>query len=133
MPRDDRMRGAARERRLSGQHFMNHARETVNVARTGEVHFTGRLLRAHVFGRPDHKPLIRPEFGAPHGGTSGDAEVRQHRMAVGEQDILRFDVAMYDATAVREVEPGPDLFGDAQRVVDRKLAVALEAIAQRTA
>ena len=64
--------------------------------------------------------------------ASRDAEVRHHRVALGEQDVLRLDVAVHDAVAVRVVERVGHLARDAERLVDRQLPLAVEPVAERS-
>jgi len=45
-----------------------------------------------------------------------------------QQDVLRLDVAVDDAVRVRLAERVGDLARDAQRLVDRKLALAVELV-----
>ena len=52
---------------------------------------------------------------------------------VVQQDVLRLDVAMHDAAAVRVLERVGDFARDAHRVVDGQLLFALEPLAQRFA
>jgi hypothetical protein len=54
-------------------------------------------------------------------------------VAAVQQDVLRLDVAVDDAVRVRLAERVGDLARDAQRLVDRKLALAVELVAQRLA
>src|SRR3989442_183411 len=49
----------------------------------------------------------------------GDAEVRHHRLAFVEQDVLRFDVPMDHTLVVRVAERGGDMPGDAEGFVNR--------------
>ena len=51
-------------------------------------------------------------------------------MALGEEDVFRLDVAVDDAVAVRVVECVGGLTRQANRVLDRKLPFALEAMPQ---
>jgi hypothetical protein len=59
-----------------------------------------------------------------------NAEVAQQRLAVLEQDVIGFDVAMDDAVAVR-VDAGGDLRGDAENIGERKLRLPLQPGAER--
>src|SRR5206468_10262544 len=52
---------------------------------------------------------------------SCDAEVRQHGVAIGEQDILGLHVAMHKTVTVGEVEAGADFLRDAQCILQRQL------------
>ena len=61
------------------------------------------------------------------------AEVREHRVPLLEQDVLRLDVAMDDALAVRVGERVRDLDENPHRVAHGKLSRRLEPVAQRLA
>jgi len=54
-----------------------------------------------------------------------NAEVAQQRLAVLEQHVIGFDVAMDDAVAVRVVDAGGDFRGDAENIGERKLRLPL--------
>src|SRR5882762_7726202 len=73
------------------------------------------------------------DLGVGIGARTGDSEVGKHGVAVGEQDVLWLHVAMHESLAMREVEAGPDLLCDSQRILQRKLASLLEAVSQRAA
>ncbi len=90
-----------------------------------------RLLGRHVLGRPEGKPGLRHPRAA--GGThrQRDAEVRDERAAVVEQNILRLDVAVDHAMPVRVVERARHLARETHRVVDRELMLAGEPGAKR--
>jgi hypothetical protein len=60
-----------------------------------------------------------------------NAEVAQQRLAVLEQDVIGFDVAMDDAVAVRVVDAGGDFRGDAENIGERKLRLPLQPGAER--
>ena len=64
-------------------------------------------------------------------GGERDAEVGHQRRAVVQQDVLGLDVAVDDAVAVRVVERGGDLGGDAHGVRDGEVLLALQPVAQR--
>ena len=69
---------------------------------------------------------------SPGRGTHGecDAEVRDHRPPVVQQDVLGLDVAMDDAVAVGVVQRVGDLGRDAYGLVDTELRFAAEFVAQ---
>jgi hypothetical protein len=62
-----------------------------------------------------------------------DAEVGHQRRPVLQEDVLRLDVAVDHALAVRVVERGRDLPGEPERFLHRKLPVAHEPGAERLA
>ena len=55
-------------------------------------------------GVPSESPVSREPVAARLLHGERDAEVGEHRLAFLEQDVLRLDVAMHDALAVRVVE-----------------------------
>ena len=63
-----------------------------------------RLLRTHVLGRPHDEPGLGQPLARGGADREGDAEVRDHRLAFVEQDVLRFDVPMDHALVVRVSE-----------------------------
>ena len=58
----------------------------------------------------------------------GDAEVRNldRALVCGEQEVLRLDVAVYDAVLVRVRESGADLFEVEERAFERQRVFAYE-------
>ena len=122
--------GGAGERGLSREHLVQHAGERVEIAPAVEVLLAGGLLRAHIGRRPDRHP--RPGERLAAGGTHrlGDPEVRHHRVAALEQDVLRLDVAVDDAPAVRVAQRVGHLAGDPKRVVHRELLFAGQPVAE---
>ena len=121
----------AREERVPREHFEQHAPEAVEIAAAVELVDPPRLLRAHVSWGADrdarscHPTLVR------HADGAGDAEVAHHRMAGLEKDVLRLDVAMHDVPAVSVGQGVRHLARDAQRLLERELPLADQAIAQR--
>ena len=132
-PRHDRLHARPRERRLADQHLVRHRTERIHVAARIDGALAHRLLGTHVLRRAEREPGLRHPLaaGALHGER--DAEVGHERVAALQQDVLRLDVAMDHAEAVRVAERIGDFARDADRFVDRQLAVALEARAQRLA
>jgi hypothetical protein len=74
---------------------------------------------------------MRPPAAALHG--QGDAEVGHHGPADVEQDVLRLDVPVDDAAAVRVVERVGDLGGDPHRSLDAELRLPIQLAAERLA
>ena len=62
-----------------------------------------------------------------------DAEVHDHRVAAGEHDVVRLDVAVDHAVFVGIPERAADFAGDLHRRVDRELRFAREPLPQRLA
>ena len=59
-----------------------------------------------------------------------DAEVGEERKPVGQQDILRLDVAVYHALAMRGLQRGGELTREAGHIHRRDCALSLESIAK---
>ena len=59
-----------------------------------------------------------------------DPEVGHERVAVGQEDVLRLDVAMHDGAPVCVRERGGHLAQDAHDVRDRQLPLAIEPCTQ---
>ena len=118
------------ERRLAQQHLVEHAAEREDIAARVYRPLAHRLLGAHVVRRAER------HAGLGHAGAAGarrgqrDPEVRHQRRALVQQDVLGLDVAVDHAVAVGVVERGGDFGGDADRVVDRKLLLARQPVAQ---
>ena len=128
-----RARCRALERRLAGQHLVDHARQAVDVTRNSYALLAGRLLGAHVLGRSQRQTVEGQRLSFLGGLDVRDAEVRQQGMVVGEENILRLDVAVHETIAVRIVEPGTNLMRDAKRVVDGEPLLAIQSVSQRAA
>ena len=60
-----------------------------------------------------------------------DAEVGDQRDAVGEEDVLRLDVAVDETVLMRVAQCARDLTGEPHRFIQRQLTFAGEAGAQR--
>ena len=122
------------ERRLAGEHLVEHTRERVDIGSGVDVLATD-LFGTHV--------LRRTEDRAHAGGQlSGRARVRvdqrprnpeigDQREAIGEQDVLRFDVTMNDTVLVRVRQRACDLARETHRVLEGELSLAFEARSQR--
>ncbi len=93
--------GRPASRDVAHEHLVHDDREAIDIGALIELGQTGRLLRTHVPGRADRESgacEVRAARGA-HGLR--DPEIGNDRMALREQDVLRFDVAMQDAHAMR--------------------------------
>ena len=129
-PRHHRLRGGAGEGRLAREHLVQHASEGVDVRAGGDLPLAHRLLRAHVVRGPQgHARLGHPGPASLAGGER-DAEVGHQRRVIVEQDVLGLDVAVDHAVAVRVVQRGGDLLGDADGIRHGELLLAGQAFAQ---
>ena len=90
----------------------------------------GRLLWAHVLGRPDGYPGCGEPIARGLADCARDSEVGNDRMARGEQNVLGLDVAMDHTVVVRVLQRVGHLVRDLYRVLERKLLFALEPLAQ---
>ena len=127
------MRCRSRERRLARKHFVRHCAQREDVGTPVDYAVARGLLRTHIARRPDHHPgrgqslqtrRIRRQ-------RTRDAEIRDQGVSVYQQDILRRDVAMHDATTMREIEGTCDFACDSQRVVDLESSFAGQTTTQR--
>ena len=128
----DHLRGWAGERGLAREHLVEHASERINVGAGIEVALPAGLFGAHVCrGAHDHPGLGKPVHRVLLDGA-GDSEIGHQRVVLpGQQDVPRLDVPVHDAVAVSAVERVGDLAGEAHRLVDRQLPLAVEPGAER--
>ncbi len=129
----DRFGGRAGERWLSAEHFVQHAREAIQIAASIDLRVTQRLFGTHVQRRSHRHAGLGDARTAGSAERTRDAKVGDHRVSALEEDIVGFDVAMHDAARVSIAQRVGDFARDAQGVGDRKLLLAVEAIAQRLA
>jgi hypothetical protein len=118
----------AGERRLAGEHLVEHAAERVDVGGRPDL-VPRRLLGGHVHRRPDRHARLRELLTGGIVGRARDAEVGDERVLAREEDVLRLDVAVDDPLLVRVVERAADLEGDAERVLDGEHPFAVEPVA----
>jgi len=121
--------------RLAGQHLVQHAGQTVEVATAVEVPLGAGLFRAHVCGSAHGKAAIGDvdviSACGPHGGCH--PEVGHHRLAFLQQDVLRLDVAMDDVMPVGVAECSAHGPGNSEGGIDRQLTLALQPVPQTLA
>ena len=130
---DHRLRGGPGDRRLAGQHLVQHRGQRVDVAPGVELPVARGLLRAHVLRRAQREPGLGQAVAARLAHRQRDAEVGQHRLALEQQDVLRLDVAVDHAVAVGVVQRAGDLAGDGERLVQAELVLAVELVPERLA
>ena len=82
---------------------------------------------------PSERPVPRQPCFRGFVAADGDAKVREHRFSILEKNVLRLDVAMNDAVAMRVVERARDLLNDAERIAGSEPSVARRSVAQRLA
>ena len=118
------------ERSLSGEHLEKQEPYRVEVG--ARVRLLARcLLGGHVARCSDRVSFQRD---LPNAVGVRDAEVENlHRTVAGQKDVGWFDVAMHDADRMRCGETEQRLLGDACGEAGRKLALALESLANRLA
>jgi hypothetical protein len=131
---DDRLGRRADERRLPGQHLVQHAAERVDVAPSVERPLAHGLLGAHVHRRPQRQPGLRqPPLGARLAHRAGDPEVGEQHPVALEQDVLGLDVAVDDSLRVRVGERAGDAAGDPHGHLHGEHPLPLHAGRQRLA
>src|SRR5215207_5888840 len=116
----------------AGHQLEQHAREAVDVATAVDRFFTG-LLRAHIRRRPDQETSFGELRIGGLADRAGYPKVRDHRMALVQQDVLRFDVAMHHVSAMSVVEPVGNLASDLESQGEWKRRLMMQAVPQRAA
>ncbi len=130
-PGDDRLGRGPGEWRFAGHHLVEHAAERVDVGAAVEVGLAAGLLGTHVGRGADGEPGLGERAGIL--GGPGDAEVGHQRVPLVDQDVGRLDVAVDDPPLVGIGQRLGHLAGEADRLVDRQLPLALEAGRERLA
>ncbi len=130
--RYDGLRRSSGERRLAGQHFVQHHPERVHIGPGIDVVLARGLLRTHVLRRADADAgLGQPDSAFADAPDKRYAEVGDQSAAVVEQNVVRLDVAMDHAAPVGILQPGGDFSRDPDRLRHRQLGFALEPGAER--
>ncbi len=124
---------------LAGEHLVDDGAEREDVgALVDLVVLAGRLLGRHVLRRAEQRGLLR--LDGLRAADLGDAEVEDLRdiddavldLLRHEEDVLRLEVAVDDAFAVRGGERAADLAEDRHHAVERERA-GLEVLRERRA
>src|SRR6185437_13481394 len=122
------------EGRIAAEQLVRDARQRVDVTARIEMPVPGHLLGAHVRRRAHRNAGARePLRSAGTRDGQRDPEISQHGLAVMQQDIFGFDVAVQDAVPVRVVEGTGERPDHVDRLVDGQGTLALEPAAQRSA
>ena len=96
----DRLRAGPGERRLAGEHLVGDRAQGVDVGPVVHRALARRLLRRHVLRGAEREAGPGHPLAAGLLDSECDAEVRDQRRAVVEQDVLRLDVAVDHAVLV---------------------------------
>ena len=115
------------------EHLEDDTGERVDVGGRAD-RLPARLLGTHVRRRPQDAAGCRQKLRAVQRRGAArvcDAEVGDQRDAVGEEDVLRLDVAVDETVLMRVAQRARDLAGEPQRFIQRQLPFACEAGAQR--
>ena len=127
----DALRRGAHEGRLAGQHLVEHATQTVDVAPPIQLCAPHALLGAHVQGRSHRETGLRQFVASRRVDRAGDAKVRHDGVTRFEEDVLGLDVAVHHALGVGIAQGIRDLAPDLHGILQRQLSLAGEAVAQR--
>ena len=135
MRRDECLCAGRDEGRLSGEHLVRHHAERVDVGTMIDVRVGHGLFGRHVDrcakGDADRREPAGMSLHAAYAEGLGDPEVGDDRVAIGEQYVVRLDVAMHDAFTVRERQGIGDVAQDACTVFDGHCGIAVDARPQR--
>jgi len=132
---DDGPRTRTAEGWPAGKHLLTHTAQAVHIAAPIEVAFRRSLLGTHVrwcaYSYTDGGEGSGP--GPFAAWLSRYAEVREVRVIVGEEDVLRFQVAVHHTAGMRIVERVSDLANDTDGVVELQRTFAVQTRAERLA
>ena len=103
-----------------------------NVGACGDVSLAHRLLGAHILRCANADAAFRQPQITP-AAFERDAEIGDQRAMLMEKDVLRFHVAVDEATTMGVVQGTGDIAGDSHSISDRELSLAVQSIPQRLA
>ena len=127
---DDRHRGIAAERQGAGQHLVHDDAERIQIRPVVDLDAL-RLLRRDVVHRADR---LRDLLGLLAVGEARDAEVHHLCRAVAQQhDVVRLDVLMDDAAAVRVIQRARHLLGEVNCLLPRQMVLLAQVVLERDA
>ena len=105
------LRGGAGERRLGGEHLVQHGAQGVDVGTGGDLALAHGLLGAHVVRRAERHAGLGHSATARRGHGKRDTKIGDQRLAVVDQNVLGLDVAMDHPVAMGVVERARRLAG----------------------
>jgi hypothetical protein len=117
------------KRRPPRQHLVQHASQAVEVAAEVDRLGPAGLLGAHVGGGADRDAGPGHPLAPGLAHRPGDAEIGQERMVLGQEDVLRLDVAMDQSLPMRVLEGVRHLTREADRLGQPELLLAREPFA----
>ena len=92
------------------------------------------LLGRHVRWRADSRARLRQRAGGGdalrHADRFGDTEIRHHRSATGQHDVVRFHIPVHDTLRMRIRERSRDIAEDTDALRDCRRGWCDEACAQ---
>jgi hypothetical protein len=110
--RDQILETVPGEGTVSGQRFVEHARQRVHVDRRGGVLLV-EPFRRHVIDGADGSPGGRQPGVAP---GFGDAEVNEvGEIGLGDDDVVRLDVSMHQPLGMCRIQRSGNLPDDGNR------------------
>ena len=119
--------------RLAREHLVGHRRQGVLVGPRVDLALGGGLLGAHVVRGAEGEAGLGDARSAGLGDGERDAEVGDHRLARLEEDVLGLEVAVDDAAGMGVGQGVAEQGHQADGLVHRELALALEPGAERLA
>ncbi|CAN5760520.1 hypothetical protein BH23GEM3_BH23GEM3_00470 [soil metagenome] len=119
------MRGVTR------QHFVQDRAKRVNVRAVGDVRIRRRLLGRHVVRRAQRQARLRPPAAGRRAHRQRDAEVRDERVTVPQEDVFGLDVPVDDTLVVRVLQRVRYFGGNGHRLVNAELLLAIELLPER--
>ena len=129
--RDDGLGGAGAERRVSGEHLVEHGAQGVHVAARADLPLTHGLLGTHVLRRAEaHAGLSHPACAFAPAHRERNAEVGNPGRPIMQEYVLGLDIAVDHAVAVGVVERARHLAGDPDGVRNGELLLAGEPVAE---
>ena len=129
--RNDRLRSRARERRIASEHLVGYRAERVDVGSRSDVALAHRLLGAHVLRSAERETRLCHALAASLFHGERDSKIGHECMTVLKENVLRLDVAVHDAAAVRIIERVGGFARYSNGIRYGKLLVTIQSTAER--